>query len=71
MGTIHTLHLDGMASVNEDWQTSSCGECQDDQDLAMRFHGSDQETRALKAQRRGRGRGVAQSVIISLQTLSQ
>ena len=52
----HTLHVDGMARVENGWQTSNGGAAQVHQDFTICTSGG--HTRALKAQRRGRGRGV-------------
>ena len=52
----HTLHVDAMACVENGWQTSNGGAVQEDQDCTIDSSGD--QTRALKAQRRGRGRGV-------------
>jgi hypothetical protein len=52
----HTLHVDAMAYVEKDWQTSNGGALQDDQDCTIDPSGG--QTRTLKAQRRGIWRGV-------------
>ena len=52
----HTLHVDAMACVENGWQTSNGGAVQDNQDSTIDSSGD--ETRALKAQRRGIWRGV-------------
>ena len=51
----HTLHVDVMACVENCWQTSNGGAVQENQDCTIYTSGD--QTRALKAQRRGRWRG--------------